>query len=249
MPGEFNGDYEPVTEPLDEAIRNADSGVVRGGMMHGEGPIHIPYVPFEDKTLKKGQNPIDDRLYNEAANIEKHALAILESLPAWDRAPKHHREKTPERFLKALHQMTDREEFNFTTFPANGLDEMITLGPIPFYTLCVHHIVPFYGSAWIGYVPRTKMAGLSKFPRAVKYIAKGLWVQEELTVEIADFLCSKLEDPVGLAVVVKAEHMCMAARGIQQPGVITTTSAMRGVFADHSRTAKVEFLEWIHNGS
>jgi GTP cyclohydrolase I len=214
--------------------------------MFGEDPKeaadHYKEIAIREQVLVERFKKLEDL----ANDPEAHALAILESLPAWDRAPKHHREKTPARFLHALHQMTDREEFNFTTFPANGLDEMITLGPIPFYTLCVHHVVPFYGNAWVGYVPRDKMAGLSKFPRAVKYMAKGLWVQEELTIEIADYLVEKL-DPTGLAIVIKAEHMCMAARGIQQPGVVTTTSAMRGVFADHSRTAKVEFLEWIHN--
>lgn len=181
-----------------------------------------------------------------ASTPEAHALAILESLSAWDRVPKDHREATPRRFLEALHQLTDREDFKFTTFPANGLNEMITLGPIPFYTLCAHHVVPFFGNAYVGYVPHDHIAGLSKFARTVKWCAKGLWVQEELTRDITNYLESRLL-PDGLAVVLKAEHMCMAMRGVEQAGVITTTSAMRGVFADHSRTAKVEFLEWIHN--
>jgi GTP cyclohydrolase I len=81
----------------------------------------------------------------------------------------------------------------------------------------------------------------------VKYLAKGLWVQEELTIEIADFLEKRLR-PRGMAVVLKAEHLCMAMRGVEQPGVITTTSAMRGVFSDHTRTAKAEFLSFVNNG-
>ena len=217
-----------------EGITGSD--IVRGGMMHGEGPIHLQDVERMKRVMPQDFEP------------EGHATAIFESLAAWDRVPRDHRADTPRRFLEALHQLTDREEFNFTMFDSNGLDEMIVLGPIPFYTLCAHHIVPFFGSAWIGYVPDKRIAGLSKFARTVKNEAKGFWVQEELTVSIANFLESRLS-PKGLAVVVKAEHMCMAMRGVQQPGVITTTSAMRGVFADHSRTAKVEFLEWIHNGS
>lgn len=181
-----------------------------------------------------------------AATPEAHALAILKSLPAWSRTPEDHRQETPRRFLEALHQLTDREDFKFTTFPAVGLDEMITIGPIPFYTLCAHHVVPFFGNVWIAYVPNDRIAGLSKFARTVKWCAKGLWVQEELTTEIAGYLWMRLA-PRGLAVVVKAEHMCMAMRGVEAAGVITTTSSMQGVFADHSRTAKAEFLEWIHN--
>ena len=176
--------------------------------------------------------------------LESAAEVLLSNLEAWQRTNPDHRENTPHRFVQALRQLTEREEFNFTTFDNQGIDEMVTLGPIPFYTLCAHHIVPFYGNAWIGYVPNTLIAGLSKFPRAVKYLAKGFWVQEELTNEIADFLEAKLE-PHGIAVMVKAEHMCMSMRGVQQPGVVTTTSAMRGVFADHGRTAKAEFLHAI----
>src|SRR5690606_30966395 len=110
--------------------------------------------------------------------------------------------------------------------------------------LCAHHLVPFHGTAYVGYVPGERIAGLSKFARAVKYQAKGFWVQEELTTAIAEMIEEEL-NPLGTAVVIKAEHLCMAMRGVQQPGVITTTSAMRGVFADHSRTAKAEFMQYL----
>jgi GTP cyclohydrolase I len=143
-------------------------------------------------------------------------------------------------------EMMTPEEFNFTTFPSTS-DEMVTMGPIPFYTLCSHHVVPFFGNVWVGYVPNKDIAGLSKIPRLVKYIAKGLHVQEELTGAIAVGLETHL-NPKGVAVVLKAEHLCMAMRGVKQPGVITTTAKMTGVFALHDRTAKVEFMEWIRNG-
>lgn len=178
--------------------------------------------------------------------MEEHAELLFSGLEAWHRTPEDHRAETPRRYVKALEQLTKREPFSFTTFDALSAD-MVTLGPIPFYTLCAHHIVPFYGNAWISYVPDAKLAGLSKFARAVKYCAKGFWVQEELTSEIMNFLVNHL-NPQGVGVVLKAEHMCMAMRGVQQPGVITTTSAMYGVYADHSRTAKAEFMELIHNG-
>lgn len=172
------------------------------------------------------------------------ARELLSSLEAWDRTNEDHRRDTPRRMVKALKQLTEREPFNFTTFPNNGNDEMITLGPIPFYTLCAHHVVPFFGNAWVSYVPREDIAGLSKFARTVRWAAKGLWVQEELTQYIADYLEAEL-NPLGVGVILKAEHMCMAMRGVQVPGVITTTSAMKGVYSDHNRTAKAEFLEMV----
>ena len=157
-----------------------------------------------------------------------------------------HMLRTPERFMKMLQELTTPEPFEFTVFDnASGIDEMIILEQIPFYTLCAHHMVPFFGHAYVAYVPEGCIAGLSKFARAVKNMAKKLTVQEELTSEIADFLEAKL-NPKGVAVVLKAEHLCMAMRGVQAPGVLTTTSAMRGVFSDHTRTAKAEFMSVIN---
>ncbi len=155
-----------------------------------------------------------------------------------------HGRDTPKRFAAMLSELTTPEQFNFTTFPSNGMDEMITIGPIPFVSVCNHHVIPFVGNAWVGYVPRHKMAGLSKFARLVQAEAKSLQVQEQLTVNIANKLENELK-PMGVAVVLKAEHFCMTVRGVQTPGVLTTTSKMTGIFADHERTAKAEFLDSI----
>jgi GTP cyclohydrolase I len=158
-----------------------------------------------------------------------------------------HMRRTPQRFVDMLRELTTPEDFEFTTFAnRKHLDEMVVLERIPFYTLCAHHIIPFFGYAHIGYIPQARIAGLSKFPRLVKNLARALTVQEDLTVDIASALEEKL-DPLGVAVVLRAEHLCMAMRGIQAPGIVTTTSAMRGVFADHARTAKAEFLEAIRD--
>lgn len=159
-----------------------------------------------------------------------------------------HGEDTPKRFVNMLRELTHREDFNFTTFDnTEGVDEMVIIKDIPFYTLCNHHVIPFFGKAHIAYIPGQKIAGLSKFARTVKYFSKGLWVQENLTIAIADFLEDKL-DPVGLAVQMEAEHLCMTMRGVNVPGATTTTGVMRGVFGDHSRTAKAEFLAAVNNG-
>ncbi len=176
--------------------------------------------------------------------LEQTAKSFLVEAVGLDADNPHHRD-TPKRFAKMLKDLTTPEDFNFTCFDnAEDVHDMVVLGPMPFYTLCAHHIVPFYGSAYVAYVPGDRIAGLSKFARATKNIAKGLWAQENLTHALADYLCEKLE-PMGVAVVMKAEHLCMAMRGVEMAGVITTTSAMRGVFADHDRTAKAEFLEWV----
>jgi GTP cyclohydrolase I len=180
--------------------------------------------------------------------LEAIAAELLSRLPGWSEVPEHHRAETPKRFVAMLTEMmtvTDYDE-RFKVFPnEQGIDQMVCLAPIPFYTMCAHHVVPFFGHAYIAYVPNKSIAGLSKFARTVKGISKGLWVQEDLTDEVAGYLEEKLE-PKGVAVVMRAEHLCMAMRGVAQPGVITTTSSMKGVFGDHSRTAKAEFLQWVH---
>lgn len=154
-----------------------------------------------------------------------------------------HFAKTPERFVKMLHELTTPQPFDFTTFDSEA-DEMIVVKDIDFVSVCAHHIVPFIGTAHIAYVPAGQIAGLSKFARTVKEMSKTLTVQEELTNDIANFLIDKL-DPKGLAVVMEAEHLCMTIRGVQSPGTKTITSSMKGVFADHTRQARNEFLQLI----
>lgn len=184
---------------------------------------------------------------NQREFAELSAENLLSSLDVWDQVPEEHKRDTPGRLIKSLRQMTEKEDFKFTSFlidPEDPIDEMITLGPIPFYTLCVHHVLPFFGEAWISYIPTDRIAGLSKFARVVKWCAKGLWVQETLTQAIAKIIDDELK-PLGVGVVLKAEHLCMAMRGVEVAGVRTTTSTMKGVFADHNRTAKAEFLAMI----
>jgi GTP cyclohydrolase I len=174
---------------------------------------------------------------------EEAAAFLLSKTTGW--VDDEHGHDTPKRFAAMLTELTTpADDWNFTTFPADGMDEMITIGPIPFVSVCNHHVIPFVGHVWIGYIPDKLMAGLSKFARLSQQLAKKLQVQERYTVEVADALAEFLE-PKGVAVVVKAEHFCMTVRGVQTPGVQTTTSAMRGVFADHDRTAKAEFLDSI----
>jgi GTP cyclohydrolase I len=169
-----------------------------------------------------------------------------------------HGKDTPERFEKMLEELTqcktlhqpqwDEEHLvecvKWKDFPAEG-EDMIIVEQIPFNSVCNHHIIPFIGVAHIAYVPREREVGLSKLGRVVQHFARQLQVQERMTRQIADFIEERLQ-PRGVGVVVKAEHLCMTIRGVQLPGTRTTTASMRGVFADHDRTAKAEFLAAIN---
>lgn len=159
-----------------------------------------------------------------------------------------HIEETPKRFVSMLRELTTPPEIKWKTFPSEG-DEMIVVRNIDFVSMCAHHLLPFIGKAHIGYVPHGHIAGLSKFARVVKHFAADLQVQERLTRQIAEFLVINLKTPRGVAVVIEAEHYCMSIRGIQSPGTITTTSYMKGIFEDHSRLAREEFLHLISKGS
>jgi len=151
---------------------------------------------------------------------------------------------TPKRWAKMMRELTTAEEFEFTTFEADGPQEMVIVTDIPYASICAHHLIPFFGKCHIAYIPRRKLAGLSKLPRTVKYFMRRPQVQEELTSQIADYLDFHLE-PRGVAVVMKGEHLCMSLRGVQTPGTLTITSAMRGVFLDNGNNARSEFLNLI----
>jgi GTP cyclohydrolase I len=115
-------------------------------------------------------------------------------------------------------------------------DEIILLKDIPMYSMCEHHMVPFLGKAHVAYVPDgNRITGLSKIARVVDILSKRLQVQERLTTEIADCLMKKLK-PKGVLVIVEAEHLCMSMRGVNKPGIITTTSAVRGIFRTSQKT-------------
>jgi GTP cyclohydrolase I len=204
-------------------------------------PVPLDYGKEAAAGMYQGgytEEPLQDSL----DLLAHHAGQILDIVAKGWREQGHMKE-TPLRYAKQIADLTTREEFKFTTFEATS-DEMIVLAPVPFYTLCAHHVIPFYGHAYIGYVPNELIAGLSKFGRLVKWAAKGLWVQEELTSFIAQEIESRLR-PRGVAVILEGEHLCMAMRGVEMPGVVTTTSSMRGVFGDHTRTAKAEFMQLI----
>ena len=153
-------------------------------------------------------------------------------------------QETPERvakmYLEMFHGLREGAEPKVTTFPnEEGYHHMVIEKEIPFYSMCAHHFVPFYGHAHIAYIPESTIVGLSKLPRILEFYAKRPQLQERLTEQVAEFLWSKLK-PQGVMVVIEARHLCVEMRGVKKPGALTTTSALRGCFAD--RMVREEFL-------
>jgi len=176
--------------------------------------------------------------FDYAENLLRNVMAHED----WDNDP--HLKLTPTRFAKTLKDLTTPEEFDFTTFPNDDCDEMVIVRDIPFYSLCAHHILPFHGIAHVAYVPDKELVGLSKIPRTVRHFARSLNVQEELTQLIANYLDDNLH-PVGVAVVMIAEHLCVTMRGAVAPGTKMTTSKLIGCFRDPLEQARAEFFAAI----
>lgn len=129
------------------------------------------------------------------------------------------------------------------TFDAGGHQEMVILKDIPFYSVCEHHFLPFHGVAHVGYIPRGRLAGVSKIARVVEILARRPQMQEHLAGQIADTLVQGLQ-PTGVGVVLEAEHLCMTMRGIKKPGSRLVTSATRGIFRANPAT-RAEFFSLV----
>jgi GTP cyclohydrolase I len=176
--------------------------------------------------------------------------AVRELLWAVGENPNRHGlEDTPARVARAYQEMfaglyTDPDSVLNTLFDEQH-DELVMVKEIPLYSTCEHHLVAFHGVAHVGYIPgeQGQVTGLSKIARLVDLYARRPQVQERLTAQIADALMRKL-NPRGVMVVVEAEHLCMAMRGVRKPGAITTTSAVRGQFKTDS-ASRAEALELI----
>jgi GTP cyclohydrolase IA len=122
---------------------------------------------------------------------------------------------------------------------------MVIVKDIDFYSLCEHHLLPFFGKCHVAYIPRKRVIGLSKIPRLVDVFARRLQIQERMTNQIAETICEKI-DPLGVAVVCQGSHLCMSMRGVEKQNSFAVTSAMLGVFRDNART-RMEFLELIRH--
>ena len=153
---------------------------------------------------------------------------------------------------KRVANMYDELLSGYTTDPVallNGAmfdveyDEMVVIKDIDFYSLCEHHLLPFYGKVHVGYLPRHKVIGLSKIPRLVEMFARRLQVQERMTQQIA-VVMDELIEPIGVGVVIEAKHLCAAMRGVRKPNTVMTTSAVRGLFKKNALT-RDEFMNHV----
>ncbi|WP_455246025.1 GTP cyclohydrolase I FolE [Petrachloros mirabilis] len=184
-----------------------------------------------------------------SADIEVVKGLVTQLLKSLGESPKRNGLlKTPERVAKALAFMTQGYHrdidhlLNGALFPIN-YDEMVIVKDIDFFSMCEHHMLPFFGKCHVGYLPNKKVVGLSKIPRVVDAFARRLQVQERLTTQIAETLKRKL-NAHGVAVVMEARHLCMMMRGVEKQNTIAVTSSMLGVFRSQEQT-RVEFLKLI----
>jgi GTP cyclohydrolase I len=179
-------------------------------------------------------------------DLEAHVAAILRAL-----APEPERkglDRTPERVARALTFLTrgyhedPRKVINGALF-TEPYSEMIVVSDIDFFSLCEHHILPFFGKAHVAYIPRDRIVGISKVARLVEVFARRLQVQERMTTQIANTVQEQL-DPAGVGVVLEAEHLCMRMRGVEKQNSRVTTSAMLGSFQSNQKTRE-EFMTLI----
>ncbi len=205
--------------------------------MHGLKPADTAKLADRDSnSIPRG---------NEEAMIDRmaeHMAAIMSELnldlddPNFSETPV----RVAKMYLEMFHGLREGSQPRVTTFPnEEGYHHMVIEKEIPFYSMCAHHFVPFYGHAHIAYIPEGSIVGLSKLPRILEFYAKRPQLQERLTEQVAEFLWSTLR-PQGVMVVIEARHLCVEMRGVKKSGAMTTTSALRGCFGD--RNVREEFL-------
>lgn len=207
--------------------------------MSSSSPVTAPdHLDDEAPALAAGQ----------AARVEgiaHHVRGLLSSLGLDLRDP--NLAETDQRVAKMYLEMFAGLELGaepkVTTFPNDeGYSHMVMEKQIPFYSMCAHHLVPFYGHAHIAYIPRDRILGLSKFSRILEFYAKRPQLQERITEQVVSYLDDKLQ-PQGAMVVIEARHLCVEMRGVKKPGAVTVTSALRGIF--HQKPVREEFLDLL----
>jgi len=191
---------------------------------------------------------MEDKKYDDQKTevLSKHFEEVIKTLG--EDADREGLKKTPERVAKAMQFLTSGNALNPDDIMAQAIfheeySEMVIVKDIEVYSLCEHHMLPFFGKAHVAYIPNGKIVGLSKIPRVVDAFSRRLQVQERLTLEIRDCIQRTL-DPEGVAVVIEASHMCMQMRGVQKQNSVTTTSAFTGLFLKNDSTRK-EFINLV----
>ncbi len=205
---------------------------------------HQNHYDFEDELA--GYERVDQYDSEKISRIANNYKGILNDLG--ENISRQGLEKTPERVAKALQFLTHGYDVNPVAILQSAMfdedySQMVVVKDIEVYSMCEHHMLPFFGKAHVAYIPDGKIVGLSKIPRVVDAFARRLQVQERLTNEIKDCIYSTLH-PLGVAVVIEAQHMCMQMRGVQKQNSVTTTSAFTGLFLSNTKTRE-EFIHLI----
>lgn len=177
------------------------------------------------------------------SDVETNVQRLLQY---FDDASREGLRDTPRRYVKFLKQFLTPDKFEFTTFESEGYDAMICVKNIPFFSLCEHHLAPFFGTASIAYIPNPetkRIVGLSKLPRTLEMFARRFQNQERITTQVAEFIQSQL-NPLGVAVQLTARHLCVEMRGVKKHNCETVTTKLLGAFKEES-TARNEFFHAI----
>lgn len=212
---------------------------------------NIFFIMLKNNTQKEAEKMNGykrEDLYNSRVtkNISEKYRSILEDIG--EDTAREGLEKTPERVAKSLQFLTHGYDMNPDEIIRSAIfkddyKQMVIVKDIEIYSLCEHHMLPFFGKAHIAYIPNGRIVGLSKIPRVVDAFARRLQVQERLTTQIRDCIQQTLK-PLGVAVVIEAKHLCMLMRGVQKQNSVATTSAFTGEFLDNPKTRE-EFVNLI----
>jgi GTP cyclohydrolase I len=198
--------------------------------------LHAPPIALAD---------LDEREQGKLDRLAHHVRGILTTLGLDLEDPNLAETdlRVAKLYLEMFHGLEEGAEPKVTCFPNDEhYSHMVMEKQIPFYSLCAHHLVPFYGHAHIAYIPRDRILGLSKFARILEFYAKRPQLQERLTEQVVTCFEDKLR-PQGAMVVIEARHLCVEMRGVKKPGAMTVTSAIRGIF--HQRPVREEFLDLL----
>ena len=217
------GEESPLSSRANGAGTGSTAAADRTRAIVGSGPLETPAGPVEDAVrqilVEIGEDPDRQGLTGTPDRVHRMYAELTAGYHV-----------DPDRLINGAVYDVD-------------YSEMVVVKDIPFYSLCEHHLLPFFGTASVAYIPRGTVIGLSKIPRIVEMYARRLQVQERLTQQIADFLNERLV-PQGVGVVVEANHLCAVMRGIRKPGTVMTTSAVLGLFRTRDRT-RAEFFSHL----
>lgn len=201
-------------------------------------PEHVPAAALAD---------LGPDQHEKVVKVAHHVRGILTALGLDLRDPNLAETdlRVAKMYIEMFHGLSEGAEPKVTTFPNDeGYSHMVMEKQLPFYSMCAHHLVPFYGHAHIAYIPRDRIIGLSKFARILEFYAKRPQLQERLTEQVVTYLEEKL-NPLGAMVVIEARHLCVEMRGVKKPGALTVTSALRGIF--HQKPVREEFLDLLRH--